>query len=47
MIIKLKPQKEWVRADSKEQLANEFKTALEVIPGIEYEFTQPIEMRFQ
>ncbi len=46
MIIKLKPRKEWTSAKSKEELADKFKTALSVIPGIEYEFTQPIEMRF-
>lgn len=46
MIIKLKPKKQWIKADSKEQLAGEFKEALEIIPGVEYEFTQPIEMRF-
>jgi len=46
MIIKLKPRKEWTATDSKEELANLFKEALQVIPGIEYEFTQPIEMRF-
>ena len=46
MIIKLKPRKEWVNASSKEELAEKFKEALSVIPGIDYEFTQPIEMRF-
>ena len=46
MIIKLKPKKEWVNASTKEELAGKFKSALSVIPGIEYEFTQPIEMRF-
>lgn len=46
MIIKLKPKKHWVNAESKEELANKFKDALSVIPGIDYEFTQPIEMRF-
>lgn len=46
MIIKLKPRKTWVNARSKEELAEKFKEALSVIPGIEYEFTQPIEMRF-
>jgi cobalt-zinc-cadmium resistance protein CzcA len=46
MIIKLKPKHEWEKAQSKEELASKFKTALEIIPGIEYEFTQPIEMRF-
>jgi cobalt-zinc-cadmium resistance protein CzcA len=46
MIIKLKPRKEWTAAKTKEELAEEFKQALSVIPGVEYEFTQPIEMRF-
>ena len=46
MIIKLKPKKEWKSADTKEGLADKFKEALSVIPGIDYEFTQPIEMRF-
>ena len=46
MIIKLKPKSEWVVTKSKEELADKFKEALSVIPGIEYEFTQPIEMRF-
>ena len=46
MIIKLKPKDEWTVANSKEELASVFKEALSVIPGVEYEFTQPIEMRF-
>ncbi len=46
MIIKLNPRKEWTSASNKEELAQQFKEALSIIPGIEYEFTQPIEMRF-
>jgi heavy metal efflux system protein len=46
MIIKLHPKKTWQSAQTKEELANKFKEALMVIPGIDYEFTQPIEMRF-
>ncbi len=46
VIIKLKPKSQWVSAGSKDELAEKFKTALSEIPGIEYEFTQPIEMRF-
>jgi heavy metal efflux system protein len=46
MIIKLKPKNEWTLASGKEELADKFKEALSVIPGVEYEFTQPIEMRF-
>lgn len=46
MIIKLKPKKTWTSAKSKVELADKFKEELSTIPGIEYEFTQPIEMRF-
>lgn len=46
MIIKLKPKSKWKTTDNKEELANQFKNALSAIPGIDYEFTQPIEMRF-
>lgn len=47
VIIKLKPRSEWTSAESKDELANVFKEALLAkIPGVEYEFTQPIEMRF-
>jgi heavy metal efflux system protein len=46
MIIKLKPKDKWKAAKDKEDLADKFKKALSIIPGVEYEFTQPIEMRF-
>ncbi|WP_109680603.1 CusA/CzcA family heavy metal efflux RND transporter [Xanthomarina spongicola] len=46
VIIKLKPKDEWINASSKDELADKFKEALEVIPEMEVEFTQPIEMRF-
>ncbi|MCR9265514.1 MAG: CusA/CzcA family heavy metal efflux RND transporter [Flavobacteriaceae bacterium] len=46
VIIVLKPKSEWVSAESKDELADKFKEALSVLPGIEVEFTQPIEMRF-
>lgn len=46
MIIKLKPKNDWTLAKNKEELADKFKDALSIIPGVEYEFTQPIEMRF-
>jgi len=46
MIIKLKPKKQWTSANSKEELADKFKEELSIIPGVEYEITQPIEMRF-
>ncbi|MFA5297376.1 MAG: CusA/CzcA family heavy metal efflux RND transporter [Lutibacter sp.] len=46
VIIKLKPKGEWVSASSKDELADKFKEKLAIIPGVEFEFTQPIEMRF-
>lgn len=47
VIIKLKPKDEWVSAASKDELADKFKEALSnEIAGVDFEFTQPIEMRF-
>jgi cobalt-zinc-cadmium resistance protein CzcA len=40
----LKPSKEW-RMKSKEALMDEVRKVLDPMPGIEYSFTQPIEMR--
>ena len=46
MIITLKPISEWKAASSKDGLIEKINTALQQIPGMEYEYTQPIEMRF-
>ncbi|MGF1555973.1 efflux RND transporter permease subunit, partial [Paucihalobacter sp.] len=46
VIITLQPRKQWTKANSKDELADRFKEVLEIIPGMELEFTQPIEMRF-
>lgn len=46
IIITLKPAGEWTTAKTKDGLADKFKEALSVIPGVDFEFTQPIEMRF-
>ena len=46
VIITLIPKGEWTTAETKDELANKFKEALEIIPNMEVEFTQPIEMRF-
>ena len=46
VIVKLKPKSEWVTAQSKDELTDTFKLALQDLAGIDYEFTQPIEMRF-
>lgn len=47
VIITLKDKGEWTSAKTKDELADVFKEALLAeIPGVEIEFTQPIEMRF-
>lgn len=46
VIVKLTPIKTWTTVSTKEDLVNVFKEKLTVIPGVDYEFTQPIEMRF-
>ncbi|GGF38763.1 CusA/CzcA family heavy metal efflux RND transporter [Echinicola rosea] len=45
-IVILKPKDQWVSATSKEALIEKIKAKISVLPGVNYEFTQPIEMRF-
>ncbi len=44
--VLLKPKNQWVSASSKDELIEKMKEAVEMIPGVNFEFTQPIEMRF-
>ena len=45
--VMLKPRSEWPDPDrSKEALVAEMAAAVEQLPGNKYEFTQPIQMRF-
>lgn len=44
--IMLKNKKQWPKSKSKEQLLAEIEEAVLKIPGNNYEFTQPIQMRF-
>jgi cobalt-zinc-cadmium resistance protein CzcA len=46
MMIILKPQSEWKRDISYDDLADEIYEKLEVIPGVFFEKSQPIQMRF-
>jgi heavy metal efflux system protein len=46
VIVTLHPPSEWTTVETKDELAEEFKKALTAIPGLDFEFTQPIEMRF-
>jgi len=46
LMVILKDPKEWTSADNKAELADKMSKALEVIPGVEFGFMQPIQMRF-
>lgn len=45
-IILEKNKDKWVSADTKEELIAKIKEELSVLPGINYVFSQPIELRF-
>jgi cobalt-zinc-cadmium resistance protein CzcA len=45
MMIALKPKKEWTSAKTKDELMRKMEEAMRVIPGLEVEITQPIQMR--
>ncbi len=42
----LEPKSNWKNADTKKELIEKIETILKNHPGINFEFTQPIEMRF-
>lgn len=44
--VVLKDKTEWVSAANEAELADKMKEALSVIPGVNYEFSQPIQLRF-
>ncbi|WP_298495477.1 CusA/CzcA family heavy metal efflux RND transporter [uncultured Algibacter sp.] len=46
VFVILKPKSEWTTATTKDELIEKMKEAIEMVPGVNYEFTQPIEMRF-
>lgn len=46
VFIMLKPKEEWTSASSKEELIEMMLKELSVIPGVGFQVTQPIEMRF-
>ncbi|MEZ0487584.1 CusA/CzcA family heavy metal efflux RND transporter [Fibrella aquatica] len=46
LMVILKPQDEWTSAGNMEELASKMAEALEAIPGVEFGFQQPIQMRF-
>lgn len=46
LVITLKPRKEWTTTKSYTELADMMMKKLEVIPGVFFEASQPIQMRF-
>ena len=42
----LKPVEQWTKVKTKQELIDGIREKISVLPGINYEFTQPIEMRF-
>jgi cobalt-zinc-cadmium resistance protein CzcA len=47
LYITLKPHEEWQTADTKEDLIAAFNSALEEVPGTQFSYSQPIELRVQ
>ena len=47
IMIIMKPFKEWTSATSRDEMVEKMKKALEAVPGAEYNFSQPIQLRFK
>lgn len=47
VIIALKPTAEWTTVSSKEELVGKMRQKLEDLPGVNYSFSQPIELRVE
>lgn len=45
-VLVMKPKEEWTSASSRKELFEKIEHTLEDIPGIGYEFSQPIQLRF-
>lgn len=46
IMIVMKPFKEWTSASSRPEMVEKMKQALDTVPGAEYNFSQPIQLRF-
>lgn len=46
IMILMKPKEEWTSASDRETLVEMMKAKLENLPGVSFEFTQPIQLRF-
>ncbi len=46
IMIVMKPKSEWVSASNRDDLVEKMKSSLSILPGLSFEFTQPIQLRF-
>ncbi|MCG7859126.1 efflux RND transporter permease subunit, partial [Flavihumibacter sediminis] len=46
MMVAMKPKEEWKTAKTKEEMMEKMEEALSVLPGVNMEITQPMQMRF-
>lgn len=45
-VIVMKPKEEWTSASTRQEMFEKIEESLSVIPGVGYEFSQPIQLRF-
>lgn len=46
MMLAMKPKEEWTSAKNRDEMVAKIEEALEIIPGINFEISQPMQMRF-
>ena len=46
IFVIMKPKKMWKKIVSKQDFINQLREKIEILPGINFEFSQPVEMRF-
>lgn len=46
VMIVMKDKKEWTSASTREEMVNKMQETLEAIPGVNFGFSQPIQLRF-
>ncbi|GHT42280.1 hypothetical protein AGMMS49965_13480 [Bacteroidia bacterium] len=46
MMLSMLPKEQWTSAETREEMVEKMEEALSLIPGIHYEISQPMEMRF-
>ncbi|TCD00841.1 CusA/CzcA family heavy metal efflux RND transporter [Pedobacter psychroterrae] len=46
MMVAMLPKDEWTSASTKEEMSEKMEAALSVLPGVNVELTQPMQMRF-